>query len=148
MDPRRATTLRERRTVVKILASRRYRIGDVIAVTQRLDDGSWLATFPGFTGFGLAESDALIALAAEVEGASKCLRLQAIEVSTAESSEPIAVVVRTYTTPRGDVCGQIVSEATGEILHECGFTYDCKTARHDAEQVATRKGYRVVEVSK
>lgn len=58
-----------------------YRIGNAIAVTQRLDDGTWLATFPGFTGFGAAESDALGALAAEVEGTAKRLRLQAIEVS-------------------------------------------------------------------
>ena len=58
-----------------------YRIGDALAVTQLLPDGTWLATFPGFMAFGAAESDALSALAAEVEGASKRLRIQAIEVS-------------------------------------------------------------------
>lgn len=58
-----------------------YRIGDAIVVTQRLPDGTWLATFPGFAGFGAAEGDALVALANEVEGASKRLRLQAIEVA-------------------------------------------------------------------
>lgn len=123
-----------------------YRIGDAIAVTQRLDDGTWLATFPGLTGFGAAESDALIALATEVEGAAKRLRLQAIEVSSTTDDAPIAVFVRTHTTPSGDVCGQILSAATNEILHECGWTLSRKEARRDAEQVATRKGYRVVEV--
>lgn len=59
---------------------RTYRIGDVIAVTQRLDDGSWLATFPGFTGFGAAESDALRDVAANIESAAKRLHLQAVEV--------------------------------------------------------------------
>jgi hypothetical protein len=58
-----------------------YRIGNAIAVTQRLADGTWIATFPGFAAQAAAESDALSALAAEVEGASKRLRLQAIEVS-------------------------------------------------------------------
>jgi len=72
---------------MKILASRRYRIGDVIAVTQHLDDGSWLATFPGFTGFGAAESDALRDLAANVESAAKALHLQAIEVHNIEACE-------------------------------------------------------------
>jgi hypothetical protein len=57
-----------------------YRIGDAIVVTQRLADGTWLATYPGFMVHGAAESDALVALAAEVEGASKRIRLQAIEV--------------------------------------------------------------------
>jgi hypothetical protein len=57
-----------------------YRIGDAIVVTQRLDGGTWLATYPGFMAHGAAESDALVALAAEVEGASKRIRLQAIEV--------------------------------------------------------------------
>lgn len=57
-----------------------YRIGDAIVVTQHLDDGTWLATYPGFTARGGAESDALVALATEVEGASKRIRLQAIEV--------------------------------------------------------------------
>jgi len=128
-----------------------YRIGDAIAVTQLLPDGTWLATFPGFTGFGAAESDALVALAAEVEGASKRLRLQAIAVAarTAESSDLPAVIVRTYATPGGDVCGQIVSEVTGEILHESAFWPVAwrEHARRDAEQIAQRKGYRVVEVS-
>ena len=128
-----------------------YRIGDAIAVTQLLPDGTWLATFPGFTGFGAAESDALVALAAEVEGASKRLRLQAIEVDdrTDEPTEPPAVIIRTYASPGGDVCGQIVSEVTGEILHESSFwPFPCrKDARRDAEQIAQRKGYRVVEVS-
>ena len=128
-----------------------YRIGDAIAVTRLLPDGTWLATFPGFTGFGAAESDALVALAAEVEGASKRLRLQAIEVAdrTAEPTEPPAVIIRTYASPGGDVCGQIVSETTGEILHESSFwpfPYR-KDARRDAEQIAQREGYRVVEVS-
>ena len=59
-----------------------YRIGDAIAVTQHLGDGTWIATFPGFVGHGAAEADALVALAAEVEGASKRLRLQAIEVAS------------------------------------------------------------------
>ncbi len=122
-----------------------YRIGDAIAVTQRLADGTWLATFPGFTGFGAAESDALSALAAEVEGAAKRLRIQAIEVS--RTSEPSTVIVRTYVADNGDVCGQIVSAVTGEVLHECGWTLTHKEARRDAEQVAQRKGYRVVEVS-
>jgi hypothetical protein len=124
-----------------------YRIGDAIAVTQRFGDGIWLATFPGFTGFGAAESDALIALAAEVEGAAKRLRLQAIEVSSITDATPIEVILRTYTTPKGDVCGQIVRESTGEVLHECGWTLSRKEARRDAEQMAQRKGYRVVEVS-
>jgi hypothetical protein len=123
-----------------------YHIGDVIAVTQRLSDGTWIATFPGFTAFGAAESDALGALAAEVEGAAKCLRIHAIGMSSSDS-EPVSVIVRTHTTPRGDVCGQIVSEATGEILHECGWTIDRRQARRDAEQVAQRKGYHVVEVA-
>ena len=128
-----------------------YRIGDAIAVTQLLPDGTWLATFPGFTGFGAAESDALVALAAEVEGAAKRLRLQAIEVAdrTTAPSEPAAVIIRTYASPGGDVCGQIVSEATGEILHESSFwPFPCrKDARRDAEQIAQRKGYRVVEAA-
>lgn len=125
-----------------------YRIGNAIAVTQRLDDGTWIATFPGFTAFGAAESDALIALATEVEGAAKHLRIQAIEVGTAEvASEPLSVITRTHRTPQGDVCGQIVSAATGEILHECGWTLDSEQARRDAEEVATRKGYRVVEAT-
>jgi hypothetical protein len=123
-----------------------YRIGDAIAVTQRFGDGIWLATFPGFTGFGAAESDALIALAAEVEGAAKRLRLQAVEVSSTADA-PIEVILRTHTTPTGDVCGQIVREATGEVMHECGWTLSRKEARRDAEQMAQRKGYRVVEVS-
>jgi len=131
-----------------------YRIGDAIAVTQLLPDGTWLATFPGFTGFGAAESDALCALAAEVEGASKRLRLRAIEVAAAKTeteteTEPLAVIIRTYSSPSGDVCGQIVREATGEILHESSFwPFPCrKDARRDAEQIAQRKGYRVVEGS-
>lgn len=57
-----------------------YRIGDAIVVTQRLDDNTWIATFPGFMGRGAVEGDALYALAAEVEGASKRIRIQAIEV--------------------------------------------------------------------
>lgn len=117
-----------------------YRIGDAITVTQRLDDGTWIATFPGFTAFGAAESDAIVALAAEVEGAVKRLRIQAIEVSS-----PVSVIVRTYAAPCGDIRGQVVNEATGEILHECGWAIDRREARRDAEQVAQRKGYRVVE---
>jgi hypothetical protein len=124
-----------------------YRIGNAIAVTQRLSDGSWLATFPGFTGAGSAESDALITLAAEVEGASKRLRLQAVEVAHQDHSEPITVIVRTHVAKNGDVRGQIVSEQTSEILHECGWCLSREDARSDAEQVAQRKGYRVVEVS-
>lgn len=62
---------------------RTYRIGDAVAVTQRLDDGQWLATFPGFIGFGAAESDALHDLAANVEGAAKRLHLVAIEACPA-----------------------------------------------------------------
>lgn len=126
-----------------------YRIGNAIAVTQRLNDGSWIATFPGFVGYGAAESDALVNLAADVEGAAKRLRLQAIEIDRSTESEPPAVIVRTYASPGGDVCGQIVSETTGEILHESAFWPIAlrKEARRDAEQIAQRKGYRVVELS-
>jgi hypothetical protein len=124
-----------------------YRIGNAIAVTQHLGDGTWLATFPGFTGTGAAESDALIALANEVEGASKRLRLQAVEVASQIDDESAAVIVRTHRAQNGDVCGQIVNEKTGEILHESGWCLMRKDARRDAEQIAQRKGYRVVEVS-
>jgi hypothetical protein len=127
-----------------------YRIGNAVAVTQCLPDGTWLATFPGFTGFGAVEEDALDALAAEVEGASKRLRLQAIEVAdrSSESSEPLAVIIRTHTVPNGEVCGQIISAVTGQILHESPrwpLPWR-KDARRDAEQIAQRKGYRVVDV--
>ena len=130
-----------------------YRIGNAIAVTQRLDDGTWMATFPGCAAFGAAESDALRALAAEVEGAAKRLHLQAIEVAGVDDPEPLAVIIRTYATsgrlPGGDVCGQIVNAETGEILHESMFwpTGQRKAAIRDAEQIANRRGYRVVEVS-
>jgi hypothetical protein len=128
-----------------IKQSRRYRIGDAIAVTQQLGDGTWLATFPGFTATGAAESDAIAAIAAGVEGASKHLRMLAIEVAGSDA-ESTAVIVRTYRAePSGDVRGQIVNEATGEILHECGWVLSHKEARRDAEQVAQRKGYRVVK---
>ena len=122
-----------------------YRIGNAIAVTQRLSDGTWLATFPGFTGTGAAESDALVALAAEVEGASKRLRLQAIEVASQDGSAPTTVIVRPYSFQRGWQ-GEIINKETGEILHKCGAVLSRRDALRDAEQVAQRKGYRVVEV--
>jgi hypothetical protein len=65
-----------------------------------------------------------------------------------ESTQPVEVVVRTSASPSGDVCGQVVSWATGEILHESSFWPYLwrKDARRDAEQIAQRRGYRVVEV--
>ena len=133
-----------------------YRIGNAIAVTQLLPDGTWLATFPGFTGTGLAESDALAALAAEVEDASKQLRIQAIEVAATRADDaiaeaeagPIAVIVRTYVhPPSGDVRGEVVKVATGEVLHQGGWGISRKEAMRDTEQIAQRKGYNVVKVS-
>lgn len=124
-----------------------YRIGNAIAVTQRLGDGTWLATFPGFTGTGAAESDALAALADEVEVASKRLRFQAHDVTNHNDAGPLAVIVDTYVSQRGDVQGRIISKATGEILHRSGWCLSLKDALRDAEQLAQRKGYRVVEAS-
>jgi hypothetical protein len=124
-----------------------YRIGNAIAVTQRLADGTWLATFPGFTGTGAAESDALVALANEVESAAKRLRFQAHDVAGPNDSEPTTVLVHPYVSQRGDWQGQIINKKTGEILHRCGACISRKDALRDAEQVAQRKGYRVVEVS-
>ena len=124
-----------------------YRIGNAITVTQRLGDGTWLATFLGFTGTGAAESDALVALADEVEVASKRFRFQAHDVADQDHAEPVAVIVRTHVASNGDVCGQGLSERTGDLLHEGGWCLSRKEARRDAEQIAQRKGYRVAEVS-
>ena len=90
-----------------------YRIGNAFAVTQRLPDGTWLATFPGFTGFGAVEGDALSALAAEVEGTAKRLRLQAIEVAD------IAI------TAANDPDSRVHCSKCGEFIRSPKLGQDC-----------------------
>jgi hypothetical protein len=63
------------------MASNRYPIGDAVVVTCKVNEkGEWLATYPGFVAIAMAESDALIKLAAEVEGASKRIAMLATEI--------------------------------------------------------------------
>lgn len=132
---------------MSVISSKRYRVGDAIVLAQQLQDGAWVATFCGFTSTGATESDVLAALAADVEGATKHLRTLAVEAADSGAALP-AVIVRTHHAPTGDVRGQIVDAETGEVLHECGWQLMRKEALRDAEEVAQRKGYRVVEVSR
>lgn len=63
------------------MASNRYPVGDAVVVTCKINEHEWLATFPGFVATAMAESDALVKLAADIEGASKRVRGLAIELA-------------------------------------------------------------------